>query len=215
MASAHHPAQAPRYSLPSMPAAGNDFRLPSLKDLNFQYRPPGQGQEGPPLSTPGGSPQAEHVGSGQSHPGRHDPTSWGRPSPTTPVSASMPQQLSLQTQQHLHQHSHPHAHQHQHQHQQSPPLSVGHHQQSPRPVEYGVQRHDNGGYLTPGLPLSAQVTPLPGSVTIGPGSRGDEPHPSKRSRTNSNMSVPRDNRSHVRHHPFSCNAIIYPFALSR
>jgi hypothetical protein len=211
MASAHHAAQAPRYSLPSMPNAGSDFRLPSLKDLNFQYRPPGQGQEGPPPSAPVGSPQAEHVGSSQSHPGRHDPTAWGRPSPTTPVAASMPPQLPPQAHQHQHPQSHPPPPQHQHQH--PPQVSTSHQQQTTRPVDYGIQRQDNGGYLTPGLPLSAQVTPLPGSITIGPGSRGDDSHPSKRSRTNSNMSIPRDNRSHVRHQPFSCNTNIDIFII--
>lgn len=241
MASAHHPAQAPRYSLPPMPNATNDFRLPSLKDLNFQYRSPGQGQDIPPAPMTNGSPQAEHVGSSQSHSGRHDPTSWARPSPTTPVSASMPPQHQHQAQHHQ---THPHANQHTNQqhshsnsHQLSPPTPSGGHDHgiarpieysAPRPenglhshqlapptpssghehnlarsIDYGAQRHQNGGYLPPGLPLSAQVTPIPGSVTIGPGSRGDDSHhPSKRSRTNSNMSVPRDSRSsHVSHIP--------------
>ncbi|KAE9405216.1 hypothetical protein BT96DRAFT_361647 [Gymnopus androsaceus JB14] len=58
----------------------------------------------------------------------------------------------------------------------TPPLSAGHELSS---------RHDSGGYLTPGMPLSAQTTPLPGSVSTGPAIRNDDvqnkrPRPSSR-----------------------------------
>lgn len=74
------------------------------------------------------------------------------------------------------------------QQQHTPPLSAGHELSS---------RHDSGGYLTPGMPLSAQTTHLPGSVITGPGIRSDE-HSNKRTRP-SPVIAPRDSRpNHVR-----------------
>jgi hypothetical protein len=178
MASAHHAAQQPRYSLPPPPNAHNEFRLPSLKDLNFQYRPPLQ-QEASPAPNSAGS--VEHNSASQEHSPRHGQP-WGRSNPPSSVPSVMPTQ----------QHPHP---------QQTPPLSAGHELSAPK-VEY-TSKQDNGGYLTPGIPLSAQLTPVPGSVNIGPGTRGDDPHShSKRVRTSSgSMTIPRDVRpSHVSSH---------------
>lgn len=185
MASAHH---TQRYALPP-PNANNDFRLPSLKDLNFQYRPPPPSQqESPPVVVQ--SPQLDPVAS-QDHSPRHGPAAWGRPNPS---SSSVPAQM-------------PHPHHHQHQH--SPPLPAPHEAQTPKVIEYS-SKHDNGGYLTPGMPLSAQITPVPGAVNIGPGTRGDDmahPHNSlKRAHPGSTVNVPRDGRpSHV----CGCNLLIY------
>jgi hypothetical protein len=175
MASAHHSTQQ-RYSLPTPPsAAHNSYRLPSLKDLNFSYRPPPTSQDSPPLTNASG--QSEHPVSAHDHSPRHAPQSWGRPSPTTTVSSSM----TLQQ---------PPAHHHQHPHSHSPSHSVGHVPQSTKPVDY-TSKHDGAGYLTPGVPLSAQLAPVPGSVNIGPGARGDETSHSqsthKRSRTAPSM----------------------------
>lgn len=93
-------ASAPRYTLPPP----QDFRLPSLKDLNFQYRsrPPA------PVEDPQDIPPTRHV---------HQ---WARAPPTTQ--------------------------------QPSPPLSAG---------EQYASKHDQGGYLTPGMPMSVQQQQQP------------------------------------------------------
>ncbi|PPQ90808.1 hypothetical protein CVT25_012128 [Psilocybe cyanescens] len=96
MASTHQ--HHSRYSLPTVPQnSQNDFRLPSLKDLNFQYRSP-SGTSQPPSQT-------ELAAQQQDHP-RH-PAAWGRSAPPT-----NPSTTSVQ--------SHPHQQQH------TPPLSAGH-----------------------------------------------------------------------------------------
>ncbi|KAJ7592907.1 hypothetical protein C8J56DRAFT_485034 [Mycena floridula] len=69
-------------------------------------------------------------------------------------------------------------HHHHHPQQQQHTPSAAH------VVDY-APKHDSAGYLTPGIPLSAQVTPIPGSVTTG--TRGDEV--SKRPRTTSSNSM--------------------------
>lgn len=167
MTSAH------RYSLPSQ---NESFRLPSLKDLNFQYRSPNGAAPQP--QPPQDSPNAQ-----QDHPlpTRHA-SSWGRSSQNPPP--SNPSISSLQ--------SHPHQ-------QHTPPLSAGAHENVVPKVEY-PSKHENGGYAHPGLPLSAQVTPVPGSVNTGRSE--DSSHSannSKRARTTTNMSTSsRDVRaSHV------------------
>ena len=77
---------------------------------------------------------------------------------------------------------------HPYQQQHTPPLSAGHDTSPPK--------LDNGGFLTPGLPLSAQSTPVPGSVTIGPGARNEDvPHHKRQRRTSDTMNPPRDGRS--------------------
>jgi len=81
--------------------------------------------------------------------------------------------------------------------QHTPPLSAGH--EIPAKVEY-PSKHDNGGYAHPGIPLSAQATPLPGSVSIGSHRGQENPHsPNQpKRRTSNNMSASRDVReSHV------------------
>lgn len=192
MASAHHPAQHSRYSHPPPPPpanAQNDFRLPSLKDLNFQYRPPPPSQESPSTHTNGGSVEPPSA-TNEPMPRHNQPWARSNPSPAVPTSMAGHQQ-------HAH---HPHQ-------QHTPPLSAGHELASSK-VEYSHKvdyspKHDSAGYLTPGMPLSAQMTPLPGSVNIGPGTRGDEAahvqSQAKRPRTTSqNMNSPRDIRpSHV------------------
>ncbi|KAH9481597.1 GATA zinc finger domain-containing protein 10 [Psilocybe cubensis] len=113
MASAHQ--HHSRYSLPTVPQSSqSDFRLPSLKDLNFQYRSP-SGTSQPP-------PPTELVPQQQDHP-RHQTTSWGRSvQPTNPSAASVQ--------------SHPHQQQH------TPPLSAGH-EATPK-VEYPSKHENGG-----------------------------------------------------------------------
>ncbi|KAG6828618.1 hypothetical protein H0H92_007263 [Tricholoma furcatifolium] len=99
---------------------------------------------------------------------------WSRP-------VIQPQNQSIPT------HLQPQHHQHQ---QLTPPLSAGH--------EHPQQKNDysskpDGAFMTPGVPLSAQSTPMPGSVTIGPGTRGDDVHQPKRRR--SSGGPPREQRS--------------------
>ncbi|KAJ7761938.1 hypothetical protein DFH07DRAFT_814582 [Mycena maculata] len=89
-------ASAPRYSLPP---PQESFRLPSLKDLNFQYR-----SRPPPEDTQDVQPSRVHQ--------------WAR----SPVSQQQQQQPS-------------------------PPLSAS---------EQYASKHDPGGYLTPGVPMSVQ-----------------------------------------------------------
>jgi hypothetical protein len=94
------------------------------------------------------------------------------------------------------QHSQPQPQTHQH----SPPLSAGH-DMAEQSVQYN--KHD-GVYARPGIPLSAQVAPVPGSVNTGPALRGEDttPHSPVQTRRprppSTNMSAARDGRpSHV------------------
>lgn len=166
MASAHHAAQQQRYPQ----TAHNEFRLPSLKDLNFTYRHPPP--EPSPLPTSAG-PVESNV-----ELARHPPQAWGRTNPHLAQSPITPHQQHPQQ---------PHQ-------QHTPPLSANS-ELAPAKVEY-TSKHDNAGYLTPGMPLSAQTTPIPGSVNIG--SRGGEDvpqNPYKRVRTSSSsMGNPREAR---------------------
>ncbi|KAH7868397.1 uncharacterized protein C8R40DRAFT_842459 [Lentinula edodes] len=90
--------------------------------------------------------------------------------------------------------------------QHTPPLSAGHEPSSAKSSEYSP-RHDNGGYLTPGMPLSAQMMPLPGSVSTGSVIRSDDHSQmqNKRSRPSSLTPIaalPRDSRPpHVAYAP--------------
>lgn len=161
MASTHHHS---RYTAPQQ-SSQNERRLPSIKDLNFQYRSPqGSSVTQPELPT-------------QEYPAtpRHS-SAWS--SRSVPIS-------SQAVQQHHHQ-------------QHTPPLSAGH--DVPKDQDY-PSKQENGGYVHPGIPLSAQVAPLPGAVNIGNPRGDDSPHSPnqlKRSRTTSNVPVPRDIRqSHV------------------
>lgn len=93
---------------------------------------------------------------------------------------------------------------HYHQQQHTPPLSAGH-DVPPKDAEY-PSKQENGGYVHPGLPLSAQVNPLPGAVNIGnprPDDPSHSPNQLKRSRTvSTNLPVSRDVRpSHVISYP--------------
>ena len=158
MTSTHHHS---RYTAPQQNSQ-NERRLPSIKDLNFQYRSP-----------QGSVAQAELPTQEYPTTPRHS-SAWG--SRSIPVSV----------QQH-------------HQQQHTPPLSAGH--DVPKELEY-PSKQENGGYVHPGIPLSAQVAPLPGAVNIGNPRTDDSPHSPnqlKRSRTASaNVPVPRDIRqSHV------------------
>lgn len=172
MTSAHHHHN--KYSLPPPPQSSqNDFlRLPSLKDLNFQYASPTNGARTQPQAPEPAPQQQEH-----SAIPRH--VAWGR---STQNSSSNPSA-----------NSHPHQ-------QHTPPLSAGAHEMSAAKVEY-PSKHENGGYVHPGVPLSAQVTPVPGSVNIGNLRNEEPPHSPnqpKRSRPISTMGASRDVRtSHV------------------
>ncbi|EPQ52789.1 hypothetical protein GLOTRDRAFT_140412 [Gloeophyllum trabeum ATCC 11539] len=149
-------AQPSSYSLPPPPSNTNmhnsDFRLPSLKDLNFQYRSPqdGSGQPPPSASNHG---QYDHPPPAPSS-SRHEPGSWGRPGSTN----------------------------------QPPPPSSSGHEQSAKSVDYPHSKHE--GYVTPGIPLSAQTTPGPGAInSTHPPQREDPAHiPHKRPRSDSAVS---------------------------
>ena len=163
MASTHHHS---RYTAPQQNSQ-NERRLPSIKDLNFQYRSP----QGAIVAQPE-QPTQEYPTTP-----RHS-SAWGARS--VPISTQAVQQ-------------------HHQQQQHTPPLSAGH--DVPKEVEY-PSKQENGGYVHPGIPLSAQVTPLPGAVNIGNPRNDESPHSPnqlKRSRTAStNVPVPRDIRqSHV------------------
>lgn len=179
MASTQHAAQHPRYPLSGY--SSGDLRLPSLKDLNFYRPPPGNPQDSQP---PHNGTANDFVASAPEHVPRH--VQWSRSNPPNGMQGAVPAHAQ-------HPQSHPQSQQH------SPPLSAGHDMVT-QTVEYG--KHD-GLYARPGIPLSAQVTPVPGSVNIGPATRGeDAPHSpiqARRARPPStNMSVARDGRpSHV------------------
>ncbi|OCH84918.1 hypothetical protein OBBRIDRAFT_821715 [Obba rivulosa] len=83
MASAHQPSHSyPHPHATQQPGLQtNDFRLPSIKDLNFQYRSP-QNQGGAPLSNGVGQP--EHA---RAPPARHD-SSWARSSSSSAAPAN-------------------------------------------------------------------------------------------------------------------------------
>ena len=160
MASTHHS----RYTAPQQNSQ-NERRLPSIKDLNFQYRSP---QGGPA-----------------------QPDQQSQEYPTTPRHSSnwAPRSVPISTQA-------------VHQQQHTPPLSAGHDVQ--KEVEY-PSKQENGGYVHPGIPLSAQVAPLPGAVNTRIEDSPHSPNQLKRSRTAStNVPVPRDIRqSHVISNKFS------------
>lgn len=152
MASTHHS----RYTAPQQNSQ-NERRLPSIKDLNFQYRSPQGGLVVQPDQQSQDSP-------------RHS-------------SAWPPRSVPIPVQQH-------------HQQQHTPPLSAGHDVQ--KEIDY-PSKQENGGYVHPGIPLSAQVAPLPGAVNTRTEDSPNSPNQLKRSRTvSTNVPVPRDIRqSHV------------------
>ncbi|KAF8071799.1 hypothetical protein FPV67DRAFT_898145 [Lyophyllum atratum] len=176
----HYSTQHTRYSHPAAQSLRDDpLRLPSIKDLNFGHYDSRRqnSQDGSPQNPTSSVAPAETSINSQDNSVR-----WSRsnvqPQSPTPVLA----------------HHHHHHHQQHHQQQQhTPPLSAGH--EPPQLKNDYSSKPDNGGFLTPGMPLSAQSTPVPGSVTIGPGTRGDEAPQSKRRRSSGNMSAPRDARS--------------------
>ena len=169
MAAAHHaaPRQQHQYSIPPPPPPAslmNDaLRLPSIKDLQFSFERPRT--EGSQNSSGNGTQTMTEISvSASQDRSRSHSQSWSRSVQPTPP-AHPPQQ------------------------QHTPPLSAG---VEPKSSDYPT-RHDSGGYLTPGLPLSAQTTPLPGSVSVGPAVRNDD----KRSRP-SPIVASRDSRpNHV------------------
>ncbi|KAI3608008.1 gata-type sexual development transcription factor [Moniliophthora roreri] len=182
MAAAHSAAQRSGYSLPPPPSPYNDdLRLPSIKDLHFPYpnrhrQEPPQASDNPPPPAYDPSPSPVHERSA-----RHSQT-WNRP----PHHAAHPP-VAPPSSNHVHQ---PHPQHH------APPSSPGH--EAPLRHQEYAPRHENDGYATPGIPLSAQTTPIPGSVISGPGMRGDEYHQhasSKRLRANNRTPVIRDSRN--------------------
>lgn len=182
MASAHHQRYPPSHSNPR----DDSVRLPSLKDLNFDYQRGHRHQDSPTTTLDSSIPQS------QDQSPRH-PQSWGRSHPTQSSSPMPPHQ----------QHHQLHPHQ-----QHTPPLSAGHESLPPK-IEY-ASKADNGGFMTPGIPLSAQTVPVPGSVNIGlPRTDDQSQNQPKRSRRNStNMGASRDIRTpHV-------TRLVVPFSFS-
>ncbi|KAJ7031415.1 hypothetical protein C8F04DRAFT_1111153 [Mycena alexandri] len=118
-------ASASRYTLPPP----QDFRLPSLKDLNFQYRSRPPPQDDTPQDN---IPPARHV------------NQWAR------------------TQQ-----------------QPSPPLSA---------AEQYASKHDQGGYLTPGVPMSLQQQQQPQQQSRS--TEPKQPRPSARSSSRQSQASP-------------------------
>ncbi|TFK40179.1 hypothetical protein BDQ12DRAFT_664683 [Crucibulum laeve] len=195
MTSSHHAAQySSRYPPPQQ---GSDVRLPSLSELDINYsRPRPNTSQDIQSVHPGATGQVQTNATSPDHAARHNQP-WGRSKPPPSVAPVMAA------------HS-----QHPHQQQHTPPLSAGY-ESSAQKVEYPKveyqskveysskidypSKHDNGGYMHPGVPLSAQMVPVPGAVTIGHASRDDTSHSpgmSKRSRPNSaTTSATRDARS--------------------
>ncbi|KAF9068974.1 hypothetical protein BDP27DRAFT_1402890 [Rhodocollybia butyracea] len=183
---AHHAAQRQHlYSIPPPPPPpsvfNDELRLPSIKDLAFKYERPRQ--EGPQSVSNAGQTATEYSVSASQERSRAHSQPWPRQTQPVSISTHHPQQ------------------------QHTPPLSAGHELSSAKSqsAEYSP-RHDSGGYLTPGMPLSAQTAPLPGSVNTGPAIRGDEHSQmqNKRPRTSSVTSAPpsRDSRpNHVVYQP--------------
>lgn len=148
----------------------NPPKLPSLRDLNF-YRPSGPQAALPPSQQP---EQPVLQPEQPSQPARHQVV-WSR-SPANPYASSSSAAAA--------------AHQ-----QYAPQLSQGH-EVTPK-VEF-PQKHENTGYAHPGMPLSAQTNPVPGSLNSGPSRADDSPNQPKKQRTAS-TTTSRDVRgSHVR-----------------
>ncbi|KAJ3569294.1 hypothetical protein NP233_g5135 [Leucocoprinus birnbaumii] len=189
MTSAQHASQHSRYPLSSY---SGDLRLPSLKDLNFYRPPPGNTQES--VQSHNAAPN-DFVASAPEHPSRHP--QWSRSVQPAGMQNAMP--------------AHPqHSQQQQQSQQHSPPLSAGH-DMPEQSVQYN--KHD-GVYARPGIPLSAQVTPVPGSVNTGPAMRGEDtsPHSPVQARRprppSANMNAARDGRSSHNSYPAPYNT--YP-----
>lgn len=152
----------------ALPPMSQNQRLPSIKDLNFPYRSPNGSA---PVVQATELPPAP-----QEHPSnsRHV-SNWARsnppPNPPPPVVQSHPHQ------------------------QLTPPLSAGH--ENTIKVDYS-SKHENGGYSHPGIPLSAQATPVQASVSLGGQQRAEEvprsPNQPKRPRNSSNNGQPREQR---------------------
>ncbi|KAF9522317.1 hypothetical protein CPB83DRAFT_899754 [Crepidotus variabilis] len=149
---------------PPQTSSQNDFRLPSLKDLNFAYRPPVSGPQPalpPTQSTELGVIQQEHPQTTSRH-----PAAWGRTAMNG--SATAPSSVAGAHQQH------------------ASSQSAGH--DVPSKVDY-ASKHENGGYAHPGIPLSAQATPVPGSVNTR-NENAHSPNQPKRQRTSSSTNMP-------------------------
>lgn len=152
---------------PPQTTSQNDFRLPSLKDLNFPYRRPASG----PQSTLSSS-SSQQVELGE-HPqaAARNPAAWARAPPNG--STSVPSSVAAVHSQHV---------------------STSHDTSSKS--DYSSKHETNGGYAHPGIPLSAQATPIPGSVNTRNENTSHSPNQPKRQRTSSaNMSVSRDARA--------------------
>ncbi|KAG5338125.1 GATA zinc finger domain-containing protein 10 [Termitomyces sp. T112] len=180
----HLSAQHSRYphSSPQNNREEDALRLPSIRDLGFRYpsRRAQDPQESPSHASPASiAPPDPSIG----RDAQDNSARWAR--------STLPVQSPVSVPPHLQQHQPQHHH---HQQQLTPPLSAGH---EPLQLKNEYSSKPDGPFMTPGLPLSAQPTPVHGSVTIGPGpsTRGDEPDQSKRRRSSGNMSTPRDQRS--------------------
>ncbi|KAJ3844827.1 hypothetical protein F5878DRAFT_38007 [Lentinula raphanica] len=188
---AHHAAQRQhQYSIPLPPPpsgpSNDELRLPSIKDLAFKYERPRQEVLQTVATIPQPPPPSEFIVSSNQERSRIHSQPWSRSHPVPSVPPPI-------TTHHLQQ-------------QHTPPLSAGHDPSSAKSVEYSP-RHDTGGYLTPGMPLSAQMTPLAGSVSTSSVVRGDDhlQMQNKRPRTSSLTPIggpPRESRpSHVTYPP--------------
>ncbi|KAF8623659.1 hypothetical protein AX17_007358 [Amanita inopinata Kibby_2008] len=122
MASAHH---------------SNDFRLPSLKDLNFPYRPLQDDQQQHQQQQQQQQQHQQQHQQPQQHQQQQQQQQQQQPwSSSRSTATAMPPP--------------PPSHQHQ---QHTPPLSAGH--------DLAVPKHENGAYIHhPSMSMSAQVTPI-------------------------------------------------------
>jgi hypothetical protein len=167
--------QHSRYPQSHPNSRDDSVRLPSLKDLNFDYQRGHRHQDAPSHTPPTDTPVIT-----QDNTPRH-PQPWVRSHPTQTPSPMPAHQQHHQLQPHQ---------------QHTPPLSAGH-ESTPTKIEY-TSKADNGGFMTPGIPLSAQTVPIPGSVNIGLGTRTDDSSQaqSRRSRRGSaNTNASRDVRA--------------------
>ncbi|KAK0480087.1 hypothetical protein IW261DRAFT_1476042 [Armillaria novae-zelandiae] len=238
MAAAHHAAQDSRYSLPPPPNPYNNRRLPSLKDLNFSYRLPPLAQDSPSSGhvsvavDPSAQLQDHSVRQDhairQEHPMRPDQPM--RQDHSVRQDHQVRQDIRQDpTLRHVEQwrRANAHAsispastHHPEPQQQHTPPLSASHEQSAHKIMEYShpPPRHEHGGYVAPGMPLSGQMAQAPAPMASSSGTvRGGDDlshmhshHKRPRTSSSSSVDVPRDARpppmsyspAHYTHTPY-------------
>ena len=178
MASAHQNS----YSLPPPPQTQSEFKLPSLKDLNFSYRSPVSGGpssvQDPPAPSANASASSEYASPTYQHTRR----GWSRSSST---SVSTPSSVH----QSLHSPQQPQHPQYLSQHPQQ------HHQSLPRHVSYPY-----GPDSTHPPPPPPQMPPPQSShhLSAGPNPRDEAHQSNKRPRSGStSISTPSTHSPHV------------------